>query len=168
MPIWHLGHNSTASKGFQLAYFKDELGLYFIAQSTSCSQRTAVTLLFLSSAMETSRQTQDEGWHQPAAVTLSSVCLEGDPKQLTIVACHQPPTWRQPGHCLSGLRKPSKLNFLPSKNVPIALELIKLVSIFMVFFWNSKSHEHRSSKLSWSQQRQVSIWQEKKVGWAVS
>lgn len=92
MPIWH----PIGSKGFQLAYIKDELGLYFIAQSTSCSKG-----LHHSSFNQwwTSWQTQDEGWNNPAALT-PSVYLERDLKQLIIIVCHQPPTWGKPEHCL--------------------------------------------------------------------
>lgn len=102
-------------------------------------------------------QVKDEGWPQPAAVIPSQcVCKETPDRTITTVsASHTRKLW------LSGLRKPSKLNFVPSKNVPTATKLMELEGVFREVFWTSNTHSHRSSKL-WAEQRQASVWQEKR------
>lgn len=138
------GNNFSASKGFQCAHTRMDWAVFYCTVT------------------ETPWQVKDEGWHQPAAVTLHCVCRETPNRTITAVSASH--TRKA---CLSGLRKPSKLNFVPSKNAPVAMKLMELEGIFRQFFWNSNSHSHRSSKL-WAEQRQVSTREEKKVGWAVS
>lgn len=52
VPIWHLGHDSTHSKGFPQVYIRDEVASFSTSRSTCLSQRTAGTLLLFWSEAE--------------------------------------------------------------------------------------------------------------------
>lgn len=130
--------------------------LHWLKWISVCLDQDGLGCVLLHSDTDT-WQVKDEEWPQAAAVTPPQcVCKETPDRTITAVSGSHS---RKP--CLSALRKPSKMNSVPSKNAPTAMKLLELEDAFREFFWTSNSHSHRSSKL-WAEPRQAPVWRDKR------
>lgn len=115
-----------SGKGSQMPMWEQ---LHWFKGISVCLDQDGLGCVLLHSDTDT-WQVKDEEWPQAAAVTPPQcVCKETPDRTITAVSGSHS---RKP--CLSALRKPSKMNSVPSKNAPTAMKLLELEDAFREFF----------------------------------